>query len=54
MNLIAVVGTIIAIISIVVAVTRAGGDIRWGIASGVIISMIVMAGLAWAHATGLA
>lgn len=53
MDLIIIVGMLIAVITVFVAMVRAGGDIRWGITSGLGVAMLLIILIAWAQSTGL-
>ncbi len=53
MSLIVIAGAMIAVISVFVAMMRAGGDIRWGLTSGLAIAALLMISLAWAQSSGL-
>ena len=48
-----VAGVALAVIGMFVAMTRAGGDARWGLTSGILTALALLAVLALAQTSGL-
>lgn len=46
-------GVAVAVIGMFIAMARAGGDIRWGLTSGIAAALIVLGLLTWARSAGL-